>query len=135
LQETVHVAVGILLDEQNRVLLAKRPDDLHQGGLWEFPGGKVEPGEQVVDALIREFEEEVNLTIGEAKHFMEIHHDYGDKKVFLDIWVSRQFTGEAKGLEGQEIRWVSLELLSEFTFPQANKAIVDKLSMDFSKNI
>lgn len=125
--KTVHVAVGVLINTSNEVLIAKRPDQLHQGGLWEFPGGKVEADETVLDALIREFQEEVAVTVETAEPFMEIHHDYGDKRVFLDVWISRQFKGNATGLEGQPVKWIPLLELIQYEFPEANKAIIDKL--------
>ena len=126
-KKTVHVAVGIVINHHDEVLIAKRPDKSHQGGLWEFPGGKVEANEPVLDALKREFKEEVALTIGQAQPFMEIHHDYGDKQVLLDIWLCREFSGVAQGLESQEVRWVQLLSLPQYQFPEANKEIVKKL--------
>ena len=94
----VHVAVGVILDGDNRVLITRRHDEAHQGGLWEFPGGKVEAGESVQQALQRELLEELGLTIGVASQLLEVHHDYGDKTVFLDVYVVREFSGEPKGL-------------------------------------
>jgi 8-oxo-dGTP diphosphatase len=128
----VHVAVGVVVNDDNEILIAKRPDELHQGGLWEFPGGKVEQGETVQQALAREFQEEVAINLLVVEPFMEIHHDYGDKKVFLDIWLSRQFEGVAKGLEGQPVIWAPVSQLKQYTFPEANTAIVDKLISAFS---
>ncbi|MGH1484785.1 MAG: 8-oxo-dGTP diphosphatase MutT [Cellvibrionaceae bacterium] len=131
--KSVHVAVGIVINDKNEILIAKRPDKLHQGGLWEFPGGKVEQDETVQEALIREFQEEVAIQIQQLEPFMEIHHDYGDKKVFLDIWLSSKFDGVAQGLEGQPIKWVALPELKQYSFPEANNEIVDKLlSSSFS---
>ncbi len=126
-KKTVHVAVGILLNAANQILLAKRADHQHQGGLWEFPGGKVETEETVFDALVREFQEEVDMTIQQAEPMMSIHHDYGDKQVLLDVWLSRDFTGEAKGKENQEVCWVPLADLLQYNFPEANKVIVEAL--------
>jgi len=128
MKKTIHVAVGIILNDRDQVLIAKRPNNLHQGGLWEFPGGKVEKDEDVFEALVREFREEVDLVINDADEFMKIHHDYGDKKVILDIWKSKNFTGVARGIEGQKIRWVAPKELQQFQFPDANRAIVEKLS-------
>ena len=93
----VHVAVAVIVNSQQDILLAKRLDHLHQGGKWEFPGGKVEQGETVTDALIRELKEEVNLDVISSTPLMEISHDYPDKQVLLDIhWVDH-FDGEAQG--------------------------------------
>ncbi|MGS0682447.1 8-oxo-dGTP diphosphatase MutT [Shewanella sp. 125m-7] len=127
MSKLIHVAVGVIQDSTKRILLAKRPEHLHQGGKWEFPGGKVEDAETTSQALIRELKEEVNLDVISTEPMMEIHHDYGDKQVFLDIhWVTH-FSGEAQGLEGQQVRWVDKEKLTQYEFPEANKAILTKI--------
>jgi 8-oxo-dGTP diphosphatase len=104
---------------------------LHQGGLWEFPGGKVSADESVDQALKRELFEELNITVVKAQPLMKVQHKYSDKQVFLDIWTVTQFSGDAQGAEGQQIQWVELSELfspdSEYQFPQANQAILDKL--------
>ncbi len=123
----VHVAVGVILDPDNHVLLAKRPEHLHQGGKWEFPGGKVEANESTTDALVRELKEEVNLDINDTEPLMTISHDYPDKQVLLDIHTVKSFSGEAKGLEGQLVEWVALADIESYEFPEANKAIVEAL--------
>ncbi|WP_108944748.1 8-oxo-dGTP diphosphatase MutT [Shewanella halifaxensis] len=126
MNKLVHVAVGVIKDG-NSILLAKRPQALHQGGKWEFPGGKVEQGETTSEALIRELKEEVNLDVINTSPMMEIHHDYGDKKVFLDIHWVENFTGAARGMEGQQVCWVEKEDLQQYDFPEANKAILEKI--------
>ncbi|MBV7316457.1 8-oxo-dGTP diphosphatase MutT [Shewanella sp. NIFS-20-20] len=123
----VHVAVGVIINADGQLLLAKRPAHLHQGGKWEFPGGKVEAGEHVNDALIRELAEEVNLQVHASSPFMLQRFDYPDKQVLLDIHLITEFSGQATGLEGQQVCWVSLEELRHYDFPAANTAIVDKL--------
>lgn len=127
--KVVHVAVGVIKSTDNKILIAKRADDAHQGGLWEFPGGKVEQGEAVLDALKREFKEEVNLEIYNAEPLMEIKHDYGDKIVLLDIWLSKDFSGTASGVEGQQVLWVDIDSLNDYKFPEANKKIIEKLQI------
>nr|WP_076416754.1 8-oxo-dGTP diphosphatase MutT [Shewanella sp. UCD-KL12] len=126
-QKVVHVAVGVIVDQDNLILLAKRPNNLHQGGKWEFPGGKVESNETTTEALIRELKEEVDLNITSTIPLMQIRHDYDDKSVLLDIHKVENFSGKAIGLEGQEIRWVNKNDLPHYDFPEANRAIVDKL--------
>jgi len=130
--DAVHVAVGVIFNsQQNQILIAKRPEHLHQGGLWEFPGGKVSAGERVDQALKRELFEELGITVIGAQSLMAVEHDYSDKLVFLDIWTVTQFSGNAQGAEGQQIKWVDLPELyrpeSQYKFPQANQAILDKL--------
>ena len=130
---SIHVAVGVIFDNQqsDQILIAKRPQHLHQGGLWEFPGGKVAAGETVDQALKRELFEELGITVTQSQPLMQIEHNYSDKQVFLDIWTVTQYSGEARGLEGQECRWVAMQQLlcaeSKYQFPEANKAILEKL--------
>lgn len=123
----VHVAVGVVFNNEGEILLSKRAQHLHQGGLWEFPGGKVEQGETVLDALVREFQEEVNITIEHAEPLLIIEHDYGDKHVVLDVWQSASFSGVAKSNENQLIEWVKPSQLDQYEFPEANKAIIAHL--------
>ena len=125
-QKQIHVAVGVIVNAQQQVLIAKRPQHAHQGGLWEFPGGKVEANESVFEALTREIKEEVGIDIQQAQALMMIEHDYGDKKVVLDVYLSTDFAGEANGLEGQEIAWVAKHELKNYAFPAANSAIIEK---------
>ncbi len=120
----VHVAVGVILDADNNILITRRRDDAHQGGLWEFPGGKVEPGESLATALARELREELGIDIGPIHPLTEVRHDYGDKSVWLDVHVISSFDGEARGLEGQPLVWVSAERLQDYRFPAANVPIV-----------
>jgi 8-oxo-dGTP diphosphatase len=125
---SVHVAVGVILDESRNILIARRAPDSHQGGLWEFPGGKVEPGEGLARALARELREELGIEIGRTSPLLEIHHDYGDTRVLLDVHVVWDFTGEALGLEGQPLAWVAPADLGEYQFPAANVPIVDAIN-------
>ncbi|WP_434927439.1 8-oxo-dGTP diphosphatase MutT [Shewanella sp. HL-SH8] len=127
MQKRIHVAVGVIINQDNHILLAKRHGHLHQGGKWEFPGGKVEVSETVTEALIRELKEEVNLDVTTSIPFMDIIHDYPDKHVRLDIHLVTDFSNQAKGLEGQQIQWVPINQLQQFDFPEANQAIVDKI--------
>ncbi|MCO7223982.1 8-oxo-dGTP diphosphatase MutT [Pleionea sp. CnH1-48] len=122
----IHVVAAIIL-QKNKVLLALRPDDKHQGGKWEFPGGKKEAGESSEQALIRECEEELNITLKAPELFDRVEFDYGDKQVSIEFLVSRGFDGEPKGNEGQEVRWFELNDIAELDFPKANKAVVKKL--------
>ncbi|MFT6956345.1 MAG: 8-oxo-dGTP diphosphatase [Halieaceae bacterium] len=125
----VHVAVGVILDSVNRILITRRGENAHQGGLWEFPGGKVESGETVRHALQRELQEELGITIGIASPLVQVHHDYGDKAVLLDVYVVQEFSGEPKGLEGQPLEWVTETQLKIFEFPKANALIVEAVAV------
>nr|GEY60322.1 arginine biosynthesis bifunctional protein ArgJ, chloroplastic [Tanacetum cinerariifolium] len=94
------------------------------GGLWEFPGGKVEAGESVDAALARELHEELGISVTSARPLIKISHDYPDKQVLLDVWEVSSFTGEPHGVEGQPLAWVSQRELAEYDFPAANRPIV-----------
>lgn len=124
----VHVAVGVVCSDC-RVLIAQRPAHKHQGSLWEFPGGKVEPGEAPRDALVRELWEELRITVTAAKPLIKIRHDYGDARVLLDVWQVTGFSGVAEGAEGQKIAWVRQSELSSFPVPEANQMIIRSLAL------
>lgn len=121
---TVHVAVGVIVDDRRRVLLTRRADHQHQGGLWEFPGGKVEAGEALAAALARELSEELDITPARTSSLLEVEHDYGDKTVLLDVHVVWEFAGKPRSLEGLPMAWVAAPDLPNYAFPAANKPIV-----------
>ncbi len=127
----VNVAVGVI-KKNNAIFICKRADEQHQGGLWEFPGGKVEAGESVFAALKRELSEEVGITIHSSSQLMVIEHDYGDKCVKLDIHVVSNFSGEAHGAEGQPSEWVAINELSNYEFPAANAEIIEKIQARYT---
>ncbi len=120
----IHVVAAAVFNARGEVLIALRPPHVHQGGLWEFPGGKVEPGESAEQALSRELEEEVGITVRRARPLIQVQHDYGDKSVFLDVWRVEDFAGEPHGREGQPVRWQAPGQLREGDFPAANGPIV-----------
>ncbi|MBI1422769.1 MAG: Nudix family hydrolase [Gammaproteobacteria bacterium] len=129
MKKLVHVAVGVVADARGRILIARRPEHLHQGGLWEFPGGKLDEGEDVVSALRRELHEEVGIDVKQTRTLIKIEHDYGDKRVCLDVHRVIDFTGNAHGKEGQPIKWVSVEELDAFEFPAANRGIINAIRL------
>ncbi|GAB3286819.1 8-oxo-dGTP diphosphatase MutT [Parahaliea aestuarii] len=124
----VHVAVGVILDRDQRILLTRRADKAHQGGLWEFPGGKVEAGEDVLQALDRELREELAISVAHSAPLIAVRHDYGDKAVLLDVHLVRRFSGEPKALEGQPMAWVAVADLPDYDFPAANVPIVEAVT-------
>jgi len=147
MKKLVHVAVGIIFDcladrevpKIGKILIAKRADHQHQGGLWEFPGGKVEPGESVQVALQRELEEELGLqsSIEDMRPLITIPFHYPDKSVLLDVWAvyggvmpDTDIDDIEHGLLGKECQpllWVERAELASYEFPKANKAITDAL--------
>jgi 8-oxo-dGTP diphosphatase len=120
----IHVAAGVIVAAGGQILIARRPESAHQGGLWEFPGGKVEAGESVEAALARELQEELAIVVTACAPLLEVHHNYPDKSVLLDVWLVTAFTGEPHGNEGQPVRWVDVAALNNYTFPAANAPIV-----------
>lgn len=123
----IHVAAAVILATDQRILIARRPEHKHLGGLWEFPGGKVEPGETAAVALHRELHEELAILVQSAEPFLEVQHDYADKAVLLDVWWVRRFSGQPKGNEGQPLQWVTVAELPDYSFPAANQPIIDAL--------
>ncbi len=128
--KSVHVVAAVIWGKDDCVLLARRPEHLHQGGLWEFPGGKVDVGETVEQALIREIKEELSLSVDpeNCAFLQQVHHDYPDKSVLLEFWQISAFSGTAVGNEGQEVRWVPVQELSEYEFPAANLPLIQRLN-------
>ncbi|AMB85970.1 hypothetical protein AWM79_11930 [Pseudomonas agarici] len=120
----VQVAAAVIRDIDGRILIARRADSQHQGGLWEFPGGKVEEGETVLAALARELREELGIVVITARPLIKVRHDYPDKAVLLDVWEVSAFTGEPHGAEGQPLAWVTRRELADYQFPAANQAII-----------
>lgn len=118
------LVAAAVIRRNDRILIAQRPTTKHQGGLWEFPGGKVEAGEAVEQALTRELEEELGLQPLASRPLIRINYDYPDKAVCLDVREVSAFRGEPHGREGQPVRWVSPDELVQYTFPPANRPIV-----------
>lgn len=119
-----HVAVAVLINDKNQILIAKRPANKHMGNKWEFPGGKVEDGETSQEALFREMREELGIEVQSAEFLMDVIHEYDNKKVILDVYKVRQWSGEAKGMEEQPLLWVEKQALANYKFPAANEEIL-----------
>jgi 8-oxo-dGTP diphosphatase len=118
------VAVGVVRGDGGRVLMAWRDARRHQGGCWEFPGGKVHPGESVQAALRRELMEEVGIVATAMRPMIRVPHRYPDREVLLDVQEVTAFEGCARGLEGQRILWMEADRLPELRVPGANRPIV-----------
>ena len=120
------VAVAVIFNENQDILITRRPLHTSQGGKWEFPGGKLEAGEEASIALQREIKEEINLDILESNHLGVVHYEYEEKSVELIIFTVTRFNGEPSCLEKQlDMRWVPVDELKNFDFPKANKQIID----------
>ncbi len=121
------MAAAVIVDEQQRIFLAKRPQDVHQGGKWEFPGGKLELGESSFEALKRELFEELGIEANNGELFLQVSHQYPDKAVVLDVYIVSDYQGEPWGKEGQQTMWAKGSELYDLEFPAANAEIVEKL--------
>jgi len=121
------VAAAIVRD--GKVLLARRHVGAHQGDLWEFPGGKVECGEEACAALVRELDEELGITLESARPLIVVPHDYPDKSILLDVWRVDGFSGSAHGREGQPLTWVAVDELQQYDFPQANLPVISAIQL------
>ena len=127
--KTVLVAAVALVDKDGRVLLARRPLHKPMGGLWEFPGGKVEAGERPEAALIRELKEELGIDVAQSclAPLTFASHAYDDFHLLMPLYVCRRWQGQAAGLEGQELAWVRPLKLRDYPMPPADLPLIPHL--------
>ena len=125
--KTTEISIAIVKNADNQFLISLRAKDVHQGGKWEFPGGKVEQGEQPEQAMCRELVEEVGLIAVDYQLLETKFFDYGDAALNLHFYLVTDFTGIARGKEGQPINWVSKTELADYEFPKANQSVIDTL--------
>lgn len=121
------IGVGIILNEDDEVLIALRPEDAMLGGLWEFPGGKQKPDETIEETVRRELKEELEIDISVRKAFMKLEHAYSHFKITLHAFLCELEDGIPVPKESQEVRWVSIDELVDFPFPKANRRLTEKL--------
>jgi len=117
----LQVVAGVISDTQGRIFLAQRPD---YGGLWEFPGGKREPGESALAALRRELDEELDIAVQQARPLIRIQHEYPDKSILLDVWQVETWRGQPWGKEGQPVAWCPVHELGNLRFLAASEPVV-----------
>ncbi|MGH8195156.1 MAG: 8-oxo-dGTP diphosphatase MutT [Woeseiaceae bacterium] len=123
----VHVVAGILRDRDGRVLLAERLNDREFAGYWEFPGGKVDPGEAREAALIRELAEELGIEIVRFEYFLSLEHDYADRQVHIEFFLVTEWQREARGMLGQGLKWLPVDEIPGVRLLPANETVVEKL--------
>jgi 8-oxo-dGTP diphosphatase len=121
------VVAAALYDAEGRVLIAQRPQGKHQAGRWEFPGGKLAPGESEATALARELREELGILVTASRPFMRLTHAYPDRSVELSMWIVERFSGAPRGLDGQELRWVAPARLGDEDLLEADRPFVEAL--------
>jgi 8-oxo-dGTP diphosphatase len=120
----LHVAVGIIKNPSGQILISLRDTKLHQGGLWEFPGGKIEVSETAAQALVRELKEELDITVRAATPLITINYQYPDLAVQLRVFLVERYEGVVKSCKGQPFLWVNPGYLIKYAFPAANRPII-----------
>jgi 8-oxo-dGTP diphosphatase len=123
----LHVAAGILLNAAGKVLIAERRCDGPLDGLWEFPGGKVQPGETSSEALSRELAEEIGIEIAASQFFMRLLHEYPDRSVDIEFFLVREWQHDPIGCEGQKLRWVDAQHIDAAQLLPADVPVVDAI--------
>jgi len=121
------IAVGLVFDNDGRLLIQRRPDDGLLGGLWEFPGGKQEDGETMDETCVRELREELGIDVAVEQPFYTLNHAYSHFKITLHAFRCRIERGTPHSAEGQPIRWVTVDELADYAFPRANRRLIEEL--------
>lgn len=124
---SVHVVAGALFDSAGRVLIAQRPAGKHMAGGWEFPGGKVEPGEEPRAGLVRELREELGIEVHEAAPLIAYEHQYPHRRVLLDLWVVTRYSGEPQPLDAPVLQWAAIEDLEKIGLLEADLPMIPAL--------
>lgn len=122
-----HIAVGLILNKNNELLIALRPNESMLGGLWEFPGGKQEKGEKLRETVARELKEELGVDVKVFSKFSDLKHAYSHFKITMHAFWCRIKNGNPRPKSSQQIKWVSLDAIDEFPFPKANKTLIEGL--------
>ena len=124
--KTLVVAAAALIDSDGRVLLAQRPEGRSMAGLWEFPGGKVEPDETPEDCLIRELNEELGISVacGCLSPLTFASHSYEDFHLLMPLYLCRKWTGIPRAVEGQKLTWVRAAKLKDYPMPPADEPLI-----------
>lgn len=126
------IGVAVIWNDQGEVLIDRRLEEGLLGGLWEFPGGKIEANETIPDCIKREIKEELGISIEVGDHLITLNHAYTHFRVTLNVYHCRYLAGEPQPIECEEIRWVKPEQLSQFPFPKANTKIIDAILNQFN---
>ena len=124
----IQVAIGVVFDKKtHRILISQRPRGKPMAGYWEFAGGKVEPNETAIEAVTREFKEELAITVLECQIFCTIQMI--DRKPCIDLWVFwiEAFSGRPRSMENQQFRWIAAQELRDYCFLPKNEEIIEKL--------
>jgi len=126
MRQPIAVAAGLIF-RSGKLLITQRPSGSHLAGLWEFPGGKSEPGETLPECLQREIFEELGVAVNVRACVETLEHAYSEKTVKLSFFHCELAVGEPEGKEGQAIAWISPDQLRDYSFPEADAKLMQKL--------
>lgn len=127
-KQNLRVVMAVIWNSSmDEILICQRPENKNFGGLWEFPGGKVEAGENDIEALDRELDEEIGILVNDFVHRMDFTHDYDDKIIEFIVYDVYSFEGEPYGRENQVIRWTNIAELASEEFPPADYILIDEI--------
>lgn len=125
----IHVVAALIWQphSSNSFLISKRQKGKHLEGLWEFPGGKMESGETPVQTLRRELREELDIIALKVDPYQQVLHHYPDRSILLDVWEVKSFQGSLEAREGQELKWVAVDQLTRYRFPDADLPVLETI--------
>ncbi len=129
--ERIAVAVGLIFDSENNILIGQRTTPDTYEGKWEFPGGKIESFESAAEALRRELWEEIGISVVQTVRFMTFEYDYPDRKVLLYFRLVERYEGIPIAREQQNLRWVQLSRLEEFDMLAPNISVIEALKQKY----
>ena len=132
-EDHIHVVAAIIWQQDNpqprqrNFLIAQRPKGKHLEDYWEFPGGKLEPGESPWQALQRELAEEISILPTKASPYLQVYHRYPDRNILLDVWLVEEYRGEVLSSEGQQLLWINLSQVDRYRLPPADLPVIEAI--------
>jgi mutator protein MutT len=123
------IGVAVIWNQSGQILIDRRKTSGTMGGLWEFPGGKIEPDETVAECIVREIREELAIEISVGAQLISIEHDYPTFRLSAIVHHCQHLSGIPQPLESEEIRWVNVSELADYQFPAANAAIIRAIQL------
>jgi A/G-specific adenine glycosylase len=127
------IGVAVIINDQGQFLIDRRPSEGLLGGLWEFPGGKIEAGETAEACIVREVQEEIGIAIKVTRPLITLDHAYTHFKVTLHVYICQYVAGEPQAIACEEVRWVTLAEMAQYPFPKANSKIIAALQAEFDE--